>query len=228
MGGYIGQHQNRLKTARAMAARQAKAAIAARQVKQAKKVSALASDSISSVDEEEFVDLMSRHEVKRIPTDVANLRTVLTEIAHKEIIQMPMFVADCWSSTLKTLDIAPDDLDKIYRDLKPNTRRVLKMCQFADLMNADENIPTSSMKRLVQEMGMSHLHLFLRFCTGADMIVQDRISVRFTETTFRCPTAHTCGCVLEIPRSYAAEPFMTFKSEFLTLLQNRYWQMDIV
>ena len=38
VGGYIKQHQNRLKTARAMAAKQAKAATAARQVKQATKV----------------------------------------------------------------------------------------------------------------------------------------------------------------------------------------------
>lgn len=184
-------------------------------------------DGISSVDDEEFLDVMSRHEARRIPTD-ANLKTVLVEIAHKEIIQMPMFVADCWSSTLKTLNIAPDDLDKFYRDLKPNTRRVLKMLKFPDPMNADENILSSSLKRLVREMDMSHLQLFLRFCTGADMVVKDTISVRFTESRIRCPTAHTCGCVLEVPHLYAAEPFMTFKSEFLTLLQNRYWQMDIV
>ncbi|XP_033102039.1 uncharacterized protein LOC117105102 [Anneissia japonica] len=189
---------------------------------------ALASNSFSSVDEEEFLDLMSRHDSKRIPTDAASLKIVLTEIAHKEIIQMPMFVADCWSRILKTLNIAPDDLDKIYRQLKPSTKRVLKMFQFPDSMSADENNLASFLKRLVREMDMSHLPLFLRFCTGADMTVQDKISVRFTETTIRCPTAHTCGCVLEIPRLYAAEPFMTFKSEFLTLLQNRYWQMDIV
>ena len=48
--------------------------------------------SISSVDEDEFVDFLSRHDAKTIPTD-DNLNAILTEIAHKENIQMPMFVA---------------------------------------------------------------------------------------------------------------------------------------
>ena len=72
----------------------------------------------------------------------------------------------------------------------------------------------------------------LHVCTllsGADVLVVDNITIRFTkpENEFaRNPVAHTCGCVLEIPETYAS--YMEFSEEFKTLLQSEVWIMDIV
>ena len=76
-----------------------------------------------------------------------------------------------------------------------------------------------------------YLRLFLRFCTGSDVLTKN-ITVTFISTDqsdyTRSPTSHTCGRILEIPRSYARDPYVVFKAEFMELLRNRYWQMDIV
>ena len=62
--------------------------------------------------------------------------------------------------------------------------------------------------------------------TGKD--IQIRFTASDASDNVRCPSSHTCGCVLEIPLSYAQEPYVSLKGDFLSLLKNRYWQMDIV
>ena len=185
--------------------------------------------TVSSVDEDELFDLMERHEAKQKPTD-ANIRKVLTEMAHKEIVQTPLFVAVCWRPKLNTLGISQHQLRDIYANLKPDTKKVLKILEFPESMCTEERTLSSSIKRLVREMDISILGLFLRVCTGCNLMVTKKISVRFTESVVCCPTSYTCGSVLEVPRSYAAQPYITLKSECTTgtLLNNRYWQMDII
>ena len=44
-----------------------------------------------------------------------------------------------------------------------------------------------------------------------------------TENT-RIPTSHTCGCILNLPSSYAT--YIDFRSEFLAVLSSDVWVMD--
>ncbi|XP_038073945.1 uncharacterized protein LOC119742010 [Patiria miniata] len=183
--------------------------------------------SVSSVDADDLMDFMERHDARRNLTD-ENIEKSLTEMENKEMLQVPLFVALCWRPKLKSLGLSRLQLRQIYDNLKPSTRKVLNILEFPKPMNTEEGALSSSLKRLVREMDQNLLGLFLRFCTGSDLAVREKITTRFTESEIRCPTAHTCGCVLNIPRSYAALPYITLKSEFTTLLRNRYWQMDII
>lgn len=67
------------------------------------------------------------------------------------------------------------------------------------------------------------------FSTGADLIVAQKIQIRFTEPESiftRRPISHTCGCVLEVPNNYASYPELA--EEFANVLDANMWVMDIV
>jgi len=73
------------------------------------------------------------------------------------------------------------------------------------------------------------IYLFFWFSTGADLVVAQKIQVRFTEPESmftRRPTSHTCGCVLEVPNNYASYPELA--EEFMNVLDANVWVMDIV
>ena len=129
------------------------------------------------------------------------------------------------------MDVTHDAFHTFYTKLQPTPRKVLKSLIFLDNMTAEQLHLCSHVKRFVRDMDHEYLALFLRFCTGSDMFIDRNITVHFTDTTVsdtvHCPTSHTCGCVLEIPDSYARDPY-TLKGDFIAMLRNRYWQMDII
>jgi hypothetical protein len=67
------------------------------------------------------------------------------------------------------------------------------------------------------------------FCSGSDLLVVRQITVNFVSIASefaRVPVAHTCGCVLDLPTTYAN--FMEFRKEFCSILESGVWIMDIV
>lgn len=185
-----------------------------------------------SVEVDDIHDVLEQYGAKTIiKTDT--FPKVVKEIAHKELVQKPMFVADCFHRLLHSSTLLHANMGDMYSNLKPSTKKVLKCLQFPEHMSQDETTLSLYIKRLVREMDdPEYLGLFLRFCTGSDIMAQSKIHIRFTSNdhsnNVRCATSHTCGCVLEIPRSYALDPYVILRADFLTMLKNRYWQMDIV
>ena len=53
----------------------------------------------ASVDEEDLLDVMDRYNVKRLVT-ADSVASIVHEVAHKELVQTPMFVADCFHKVL--------------------------------------------------------------------------------------------------------------------------------
>ncbi|KAJ8299371.1 hypothetical protein KUTeg_023431 [Tegillarca granosa] len=76
-------------------------------------------------DEGELLDLLERLKVKQITTK-DNIRRILEEVAHRELVQAPMFVCDSWYNILCQLSIDYEQLDHIYENLEPTNRKVLK------------------------------------------------------------------------------------------------------
>ena len=183
--------------------------------------------NFDSTDKDDLFEVMDNHQGKKNP-NVENIQQIVEEMAHKELIQVPLYVADCWMEILRDMMPSYEDLHQVYADLKPNNKMVLKALTFPENMSLDESTFSNNVKKLIRELDTDFLSLFLRFCTGSDLLLKMGIHVRFIKTDVRCPTAHTCGCVLEIPLSYSKEPYIVLKSEFCAVLRNRYWQMDIV
>ena len=86
----------------------------------------------SLADGEELIDFFSKHDGKRFVT-AETFKSTLVEMAHKELIQAPSFVANTWHPILESLFVSPNLLLDLYENLKPSTRRVLKILEVPGL-----------------------------------------------------------------------------------------------
>ncbi|XP_052245976.1 uncharacterized protein LOC127854906 [Dreissena polymorpha] len=181
----------------------------------------------TSVEQDDLMDALELHDCKTLPTS-NNISKLLNEIAHKEIIQAPMFIADCLQPILKKLNITEDHLTQLYTDLIPTSKLVNKMFKFPEVMCAEEQTVAQHLRRFIRELNSDSLRKFVRFCTGSDLMVSKEIQVVFVNVSglARRPIAHTCSCLLELSKSY--ESFPQFRSEFMGVLDSNVWVMDII
>lgn len=133
-----------------------------------------------------------------------------------------MFVCDCFHPVVK------NELDETYKKLIPTGRSVVGILSFPESMSADEINTCNHVKRFVKELTPEKLRRFLRFCTGSDLMVVDTITVNFVNVVglARRPVAHTCSCLLELSKIF--DGFPQFRSEFNSVLESNYWEMDII
>jgi len=187
-----------------------------------------------SVEQDELLEVLSYHDCRVKPTK-GNIKEVIGQIAHKEIIQQPMYVKECWYDGIQNCGISDrPDLDTLYEKLKPSVSKVLSVLEFPQNMSGQEMTVASYLKRYIREVNDQTLKVFLRFCTSSDLLLIDfsgnyyPISIRFVDLTgaLRRPVAHTCGRVVEIPINYDSYP--DFRSEYNSVLQSNIWVMDIV
>ncbi|XP_051920762.1 uncharacterized protein LOC127600313 [Hippocampus zosterae] len=85
----------------------------------------------SEVDLDDLVEVLDSYGCrKRISAET--FPTILQEMAHKELIQKPMFVIDCWREvTLHRVSISLEALNKLCSDLQPTSKKVCQLLKFA-------------------------------------------------------------------------------------------------
>lgn len=195
-----------------------------------KEVLKMAMADFSSINEEELIDILDNYDCKFLPT-ANNCTEIINQLAHKAIVQEPNFVIDTWNSVFRkhvSNSLSKEKLDSLYKNLEPTPRKVIGVLEFPNDMNTAESTVSKHLQRFIKDLDKQKLSDFLRFVTGSNLLVREKISVRFVELQglARRPVAHTCGCVLELPRAYANYP--DFKTEFLSVLESSVWVMDIV
>ena len=87
----------------------------------------------ASVDEEDLLDVMDRYNVKRLVT-ADSVASIVHEVAHKELVQTPMFVADCFHKVLGNILVGEGELHVLYTSLQPTTMKVLKSLVFPEVI----------------------------------------------------------------------------------------------
>ena len=184
-------------------------------------------DDFGSVEFDDLLETLSMHDCQTAPS-TENIKAILLEISHKELIQTPMFIADCWKGVLVDLRMDGKKLNEIYQDLELSNKRVVQLLSFPDTMDVQSTAVSIHLKRYVRNLDKQILGLFMRFCTGADLPIVNKISVEFTSMggLQRRPVAHTCSCMLQISKFY--ESFMDFRTEFDNVLKANIWVMDFV
>ncbi|XP_070543895.1 uncharacterized protein [Ptychodera flava] len=182
-----------------------------------------------SVDKEELLEVLDGHQCKKDPS-TANIRDIVIEIAHKELIQEPMFVIESWRAILRSVanTIGNMSLLDLYEEKKPTTRKVVKMLSFPDPISVEATTMANHLRRYIREVDGPTLKRFLRFCTGSDIMPDDPIKILFVnlEGIQRRPVAHTCSNLLELPLHYESYP--DFRADFNAVLNSGVWLMDIV
>ena len=179
--------------------------------------------------DEELCDFLSTFDCEKV-VNATNIKGILVELAHKELIQKPQYVAECWKSVIPWLcECFPqkEKLDNLYEKLCPTVSRVIS-CFEADETNEAERDAMKHLKRFVRGLDTAKLGKFLQFVTGSDIMLCDHIYVSFTrlDGLQRRPVAHTCTFTLEIPCTY--QSFPEFREEFNSILEANTWEMDIV
>ncbi|KAG9272835.1 hypothetical protein AMEX_G4595 [Astyanax mexicanus] len=185
-------------------------------------------DDFTSVDLDDLLEILNTFECRRHVT-AATLAEILNEISHKELVQKPMFVIDCWREvTQLQTTLSCEELTKMYSDLKPTPKKVAKMLMFPTEMTSKQAEVATHLRRYVRELDEDKLGRFLRFCTGSDLVVSSTIGVDFIHQSdfTRRPIGRTCGMLIHLSESY--DHFPDFRAEFNAVLESNIWVMDIV
>ena len=134
-----------------------------------RKVLIRALEEFDTMDVEEVIDALEDYQAKKVPTS-SNLKGLLLELAHKELIQKPAFVSDVWRPLLQQSlsDMASNKgkLLDIYKEIKPSTKKVLQLLEFPENLKAQEEVVVDALKRYIKSLDEPTLEKFLCFCTG--------------------------------------------------------------
>ena len=154
---------------------------------------------------DDLLDVLATHECKVKITN-NNLPKVIDQIGHKEIVQQPSFIKECFFDVLMSYGLNIDIKEQCNK-LIPTAKKLLS------LLDCDEHSDSDSLKflkRYIREIDSDGklLRTFLRFLTASDLLLYDsnghyyQIVVRLVDLTgiARRPVAHTCGRVLELPK----------------------------
>lgn len=91
----------------------------------------------SSVEPDDLLEVLDNYECRR-RVSADTLPTILMGISHKELVQKPMFVIDCWRDITKPqITQNYERLTKTYADLKP-TSKVSRLLKFRADMTAKQ------------------------------------------------------------------------------------------
>ena len=186
------------------------------------------SDAVSLQDED-FLDFLSAFDCKKAVNE-ENISDVLVELAHKELVQKPKYVADCWEGILKYLKMffpTVEALQDQFSSLQPTSAKVCRMV-IATPETPAEAESLAHLKRWVKGLDDCSLRKFLRLSMGADVVIGNDIQVTFTSITgaARRPIFRACGNVLELPTTY--DDFCDFRQEFTSILSQKDIEMDVV
>jgi hypothetical protein len=117
-------------------------------------------------EDEEFLDLLDAHRVKSVVSE-KTWDKILFEIAHKEIIQEPAYVAECWGPILQNhLTAYADGIEDLLSSLEPTPKKVIARLTFDQNLTSRERDCADYLKKFVRTSTKDLLQRFLRFCTG--------------------------------------------------------------
>ncbi|KAK7886501.1 hypothetical protein WMY93_026122 [Mugilogobius chulae] len=155
-------------------------------------------ESFHSVSKDELINVLDAHDCHHLPTESA-IKEIVSQLAHKTLIQTPMYVIECWRPVLSTLadTLYPQWLVEITQERIPTPKRVRALLNFPENMSPPQNNVAKQLKKYIGECDDNMLKRFLRFCTGADVLFGQPITIQFIEMSdFQCrPQAQHVGLI---------------------------------
>lgn len=178
----------------------------------------------------ELLDVLKMYDCRSRVTQ-ENIKKVIQEIAHKEIIQKPQYVTDCWKDIVQTLAETfptPNSLTDMYERVKPSVSKIIKCIQSFPQSDAEREC-LGFLRRYIRGLDTPEkLATFVRFISGSELMLFEGIQVTFTDLSGleRRPIARTCNTLLQLPTTY--QSFPELREEFNHILAADNWEMDII
>ncbi|XP_041354862.1 uncharacterized protein LOC121372542 isoform X2 [Gigantopelta aegis] len=154
--------------------------------------------------DESFRHFLNAHGVECAEVD--NWLKLRQELAHKELIQEPAYVSQCWGRILQChLQVPYGGIGELIAPLIPSTRNVFQHLKFGPNMDPTDRNCAEYLKEFVRNSSVDDIKRFLRFCTGTDILICRTIKVQFVKYQSvypRTPVGHKDRCVLELLNDY--------------------------
>ena len=111
----------------------------------------LTDPSIDPSKDEDALDFLSSFQCFKVPSK-QNIRSIILGLVHKELVQKPSYVADCWSRIFTTYkSMIPisncDELNAIFDKCNISPKKIIKLFQVT-LSNEAERASYDHLKRL--------------------------------------------------------------------------------
>lgn len=174
-----------------------------------------------------IVDVLSRFNVREIPSNPSGFRSLFLRIAKCEFVTRPsVLMAAFKKGMLMSHQVLWNDLNAasiraLYAKLYPSPDKVMELLQpngdYVPLTARRERV-FEFLRRYVRGLSRDKVPVFLQFVTGSSLVLVPRIEVAFTTLSGiqRRPIAHTCSCRVDLSTEY--ESFAAFCKEFDTVI----------
>lgn len=119
-----------------------------------------------------LIDFLSNFDCKTL-VKKENLVQILEEIAHKELIQRPQYVANCWKVVLPDIKCCFPSismLGQLYERLLPTNAKAVASIH-AEPCTEAERESLKHLKRFIKGLDATKLASFLRFVSGSDNVI---------------------------------------------------------
>ena len=112
---------------------------------------------VDSEEHDELLDILSRYQCRSNPTE-KNLKNLLVEIAHLQLIQSPKYISSAFAEifSAKPIYVNPEEVQKIYLEKTPTRRKVLKILSFPKIMNAKSNDVSQFLIDFIKSMNLEN------------------------------------------------------------------------
>lgn len=182
--------------------------------------------------DEDTLEFLSTFKCFKLPTK-DNVKTIIVELAHQELIQKPKYVLICWTPIVNLLRQEDcfqtlEGLKQLYQNKRPTAKKIVKLFK-VETSNDAERQSLDYLKRFVKSLEGPALAMFLHFCTGSDVITCDSIEISFTllDGLQRRPIARTCIPMIELPATYESYPALA--EEFTNIMkEDQAWSFDMI
>lgn len=189
----------------------------------------LESPKLTEDDRDFIIDLEDRYGMRSSPS-VSTVGIIALQMARSELLEVPMHTMakvkrgmTCnQHGKLLWESISARDIDGIYQVQCPTPSKVSSLLRSEEeYLSEDKAKVFEYVRRYVKSSDTKKCQAFLKYCTGSNTIVVDKITLTFFKSAAKeaLPKAHTCGAVLEMPLgSYPTYNF--FKTLLDSLLDN--------
>ena len=156
-------------------------------------------------DNDELLDVLSSYKCYSIPKE-DNIEEIVLQLAHKELIQKPKYIASCFNSVFTSVKFPKSflfNLKETYLEKLVTERKIVSLFSTEENASAQELLCIEHLKTYAKNLTREKLEIFLRLGTGADVISVEKIDINFVNITGfkRSPEFRTCGPILFLPNS---------------------------
>ncbi|XP_066927273.1 uncharacterized protein [Clytia hemisphaerica] len=158
-------------------------------------------------DKSEIIEVLDLYKCHTSPT-ADSLENIVVQLAHKELIQKPKYIASAWSRVFDSVKFPISfmvRLKEVYKEKVPTGRKVVALFK-CENPSAKELLCLEHLKTYTRNLSRDKLEKLLRFMTGSDTINVKNIEIDFRELDGhdKTPVFHTCGPVLTLPNTYTS------------------------